>query len=317
MDTEPLVKPLPVTATTPVFGIDIGGSKIAISKYDGNFPPTEVCRFPTSTPDQLLDTLATVLPTDTPPRIGIACGGPLDASTGTLLTPPNLPAWHHFPLTQAITDRFGGTASLMNDANANALAEWKFGAGRGRQSMIFLTAGTGMGAGIILNNRLWAGANGNAGEVGHVRLHPDGPLGYGKSGSFEGFCSGGTLPQLVHWLPEADRPDDVAAWATAHPDARSIIEAAHDDDLTAAAVLRSFGRRLGQALAILVDVLNPECIVLGTIYQTAGKFLGKPLRSELKREALPETAAACEILPAALGENLGNTGAICAALYES
>ncbi len=315
MDTDPLLTPSP--ATTPILGIDIGGSKIAISRYDGNFPPTEFTRFPTSTPEHLLDTLATFLPTDTPPRIGIACGGPLAAKTGTLLTPPNLPAWHHFPITQAITKRFGGSASLMNDANANALAEWKFGAGRECQSMIFLTAGTGMGAGIILNGRLWSGANGNAGEVGHVRLHSDGPLGYGKSGSFEGFCSGGTLPQIVHWLPAADRPADITAWAEAHPDPRSIIEAAHAGDSTAASVLRAFGRHLGQALAVLIDILNPERIVLGTIYQTAREFLEAPMRTELHREALPETASACEILPANLGPHLGNAGAICATLYEN
>ena len=129
--------------------------------------------------------------------LGISCGGPLDSKTGIILSPPNLPGWNQVEIVQYFESRLRITVALQNDANACALAEWKFGAGMGTRNMIFLTFGTGMGAGLILDGKLYCGSNDNAGEVGHIRLDRFGPVGYGKSGSFEGFCSGGGIAQLA------------------------------------------------------------------------------------------------------------------------
>jgi len=300
-----------------LIGIDIGGTKTAISRWNGRIPE-ELARFSTSTPDDLQARLASILQdSDEEPTFGIVCGGPLNSSTGTILTPPNLPAWHNVSINRLVTERFGGQAILMNDANANALAEWKFGAGRGKDSLIFLTAGTGMGAGLIIDGRLITGLNGNAGEVGHIRIAPDGPRGYGKAGSFEGYCSGGTLPQLVQWLPAKEQPPDLEAWCRDHPSARHVMTAAQAGDPTAQQVLRLFGKKLGQALAQLIDILNPQGIILGTIYVVAQTFIEPEMRKALHSEALPSSLASCEILAAQLGSQLGNYGAICAALHAS
>ena len=113
------------------------------------------------------------------------------------MCPPNLPDWDNVPLVEMTEKRLGIKTILQNDANACAVAEWKFGAGRGTRNMVFLTFGTGMGAGLILDGRLYSGTNDMAGEVGHIRLAPKGPLGYGKKGSFEGFCSGGGIADLA------------------------------------------------------------------------------------------------------------------------
>lgn len=128
--------------------------------------------------------------------IGISCGGPLDSRQGVTLSPPNLPGWDEIRIVSYLKEKYGIRAYLQNDANACAMAEWKFGAGRGNGNMIFLTFGTGMGAGLILNGQLYSGTNDNAGEIGHVRMSEHGSVDYGKTGSFEGFCSGGGLAQL-------------------------------------------------------------------------------------------------------------------------
>lgn len=141
----------------------------------------------------LLDSELAALPDAEIRSVGISCGGPLDPVRGIIQSPPNLPGWCDVPITEIVRAKTGVPVFLQNDANACALAEWRFGAGRGTQNMVFLTFGTGLGAGIIVNGGILNGASGMAGECGHVRLASDGPVGYGKAGSFEGFCSGGGL----------------------------------------------------------------------------------------------------------------------------
>lgn len=301
----------------PVFGIDIGGTKTAISIWKGAGHPEELARFATRDPGDLIAQMRGLLPKGkSHPLMGVACGSPLDTKKGLVLSPPNLPSWKRVPIVDMLEDAFGGRAFLMNDANANALAEWTFGAGQRTQTMVFLTAGTGMGAGIIVGGRLVEGANGNAGEVGHIRLADTGPEGYGKAGSFEGFCSGGGIARLAPHLPPSGRPGSLAAWMGGHPTTRQIIAAARQGDPVALAVLRTSGEKLGEALAVLVDVLNPEKIILGTLFRVARRFLEPPMRLALQREALAPSLAACRILPAKLGRHLGNYGAVCAALYQ-
>lgn len=128
--------------------------------------------------------------------VGISCGGPLDGRKGIIYSPPNLPGWDDVPIVDYVSTALDIPAFLENDANACALAEWRFGEGIGCNNLIFLTFGTGLGAGLVLDGHLYSGTNGLAGEVGHIRLEDDGPLGYGKHGSFEGFCSGAASPGL-------------------------------------------------------------------------------------------------------------------------
>jgi glucokinase len=303
---------------TAIIGIDIGGTKCAVSLRRKNGRVQEVRRFATRGSTATLEEFARVvaqLKSGRVPAIGIACGGPLDARRGVVLSPPNLPGWDRVPVVRFFESRFGGRAFLMNDANANALAEWRFGAGRGSRSMVFLTAGTGMGAGLIIDGRLYEGACGNAGEVGHVRLAETGPVGFHKAGSFEGFCSGGGIAQLVHFLPSHDQPDRIARWIAEHPTAHAIALAARRGDRAARAIFAESGRRLGQALAFLIDTLNPDCIVIGSLWLRCRDLLGPEMRRVLRAEALAEPRRACRIVPAKLGERIGNYGAVCVALH--
>ena len=175
-------------------GIDIGGTKCAVVSGSLEAGVRDKIRFDTVSCEQTLAQIYAavekLMPAD---AIGVSCGGPLDEKRGVILSPPNLPGWDEVHIVEELERRFGIPAKLLNDANAGALAEWNFGAGRGSENMLFLTFGTGLGAGLILGGRLYSGTNGNAGEIGHIRLAPSGPIGYGKAGSFEGFCSGGGI----------------------------------------------------------------------------------------------------------------------------
>jgi glucokinase len=312
-------------------GVDIGGTKCAVCLGRLKASGVEVlgkARFPTPpAPDLALEQVRLALEDllveqggARPGAIGISCGGPLDSRRGLVLSPPNLPGWDRVDVFTSLRAAFGAPVGLQNDANAGALAEWQWGAGRGCQNMIFLTFGTGMGAGLILNGRLYAGTNDMAGEVGHLRLAESGPAGYGKAGSFEGFCSGGGIAQLAQAMAEERLragqaplycPDREALPAVT---AEEVGEAARQGDATALEVWRIVGRQLGRGLAALVDILNPERIVIGSIYARQRALLEPVTLQTLREEALPRSLAVCQIVPAGLGESVGDLAGLSVAV---
>jgi glucokinase len=304
-----------------IIGLDIGGTKCAVSVPDGPDRVREVVRFATTDVRGTLDRLFAEVAKLHPPRdtvFGVSCGGPLDSTKGVILSPPNLPGWDRIAICALLVEKFGGRAFLMNDANACALAEWQFGAGRGCQSMLFLTMGTGMGAGLILDGRLYEGVTGNAGEVGHLRLAADGPVGFGKAGSFEGFCSGGGIAQLARKHVAAfSGPSRLREIPAEKITARDVGAAADAGDALALAIWRKVGERLGEALALFIDVLNPERIVIGSIYQRCERFIAPAAKAVIAREALPDSARDCAIVPAQLGDELGSCAAVAIARYKA
>lgn len=309
-----------------MIGFDIGGTKCAVSigkRAGDGIEITDKRKIPTDlsrSPYEMLDALCRMAEemTNDFSRIGISCGGPLDAARGVILSPPNLPGWDEVKVVEYLRARYHGNVALENDANACALAEWKYGAGRGAENMIFLTFGTGMGAGLILNGQLYRGACGNAGEIGHVRMAPFGPVGYGKAGSLEGFASGGGIARLAATFAEERLQTGAGTAYCRTRDELSVITAEHvataakAGDPTALAVYRTCGEMLGAGLALLVDVLNPEVIVIGSIYTRAGELLREGVERVLQRETLPASLRAVKILPAALGEQLGDVAAVAA-----
>jgi len=300
-----------------LIGIDIGGTKCAVSHMTADGRVEETTRFETRTVEATLSALTCAVEphcrAGLSPVFGISCGGPLDARKGLILSLPNLPGWDRIAICEHFTRHFGGQAFLMNDANACALAEWHFGAGRGCRNMVFLTSGTGMGSGLILDGRLYEGATGDAGEVGHIRLSREGPVGFGKAGSFEGFCSGGGIAKLARMRL---RKQPSPSWADPEDEisTKKIAEAAAQGEALALAILNEAGERLGQALAILIDILNPDRIVIGGIFPRCHALLRPAMDARLREEALEHSLAACEIVPAQLGETIGSHGAIAAAL---
>ena len=307
-------------------GIDVGGTKCAVSLGNENAEVLKTVRFPTEGPEEtvarILDEAeALIRGSDEPVRTaGISCGSPLDPKRGIIQSPPNLPGWDNIEIVRITEERLGIPAVLCNDANACALAEWKFGAGRGCENMVFLTFGTGMGAGLILDGRLYNGANGNAGEVGHMRLERFGPVGYGKQGSFEGFASGGGIAQIartaaVEKLQRGGSVGYCRSWEELDSvNAKTVAQAAEAGDETAVRVYRQVGEMLGRGLSVLVDVINPERIVIGSIFQRSAELLREPMERVMRQECLPFSLDVCEIVPAELGDDIGNRAALSLAI---
>jgi glucokinase len=316
----------------PCIGVDIGGTKTAVVLSSQPPAMLERIEFPTL-PDQgpenaierIKQSIHKLIESSGIGRaalggIGVSCGGPLDQATGVIKAPPNLATWVDVPITSILSEEFGLPCRLENDANAGAVAEHRFGAGQGTRHMIFLTMGTGFGAGIIADGRLLSGASGQAGEIGHVRLTASGPVGYNKAGSVEGWVSGGGMAQITYREIEAALTSGEKTVLSAKLKANGVLtakdvaDAAKEGDILARRLIHETGKRLGDVLAILVDICNPERIVIGGLAMRLGESLLAPARQMMRQEALPASAKICQVVPAALGERIGDVAAICVAM---
>ena len=296
-------------------GLDIGGTKCAVSTgeaVEGGIKILSRDEFPTaglswrqvldefahrienlrSSPIPLLSSLSS---------IGISCGGPLDSKRGVVMSPPNLPGWDNVPVADFFRERFGVPVALQNDANACALAEYLYGSGRGVKNLVFMTFGTGLGAGIIIDGKLYSGANDNAGEIGHIRLAPSGPLGYNKEGSAEGFCSGAGIARLAKLRKGLDLTT------------KDIFSRVRAGDADCTEVFRESAEKLATILAFTIDILNPEVIALGGVFMRNADLFMPVVEPILEREALAPALKACRIVPAELGENIGDYAALAVA----
>ena len=322
-----------------VIGIDIGGTKCAVilgsttcEHENKSFEILDRICFHTkdfSGPAKLIEKMTEVihklilqkeLSQEEILGIGISCGGPLDHVEGVIKNPPNLYGWDNIPIVKIMEDEFHIPTYIQNDANACALAEWKMGAAQGYQNVIFLTYGTGMGAGLILNGQLYNGTDDMAGEIGHVRMTEIGPVGYGKAGSFEGFCSGGGIAQIAKMkvlekLQRGEKPllcpsmDQLESLT-----ARTVAEAAVKGDDLALEIYKTSGYYLGRGLSVLIDILNPEVIVIGSIYERSSELLSDTMFQVIEKEALEISRKSCRILPAKLGNSIGDYAALSVAL---
>lgn len=307
-----------------ILGLDIGGSKTAIVEGASNAAILERRELPTRSQlpfDETFGELASLADevSANSKRAGreivalsVSVGGPLRIREGFLLDPPHLPGWHNLPLKSRLEERFPRLPVFIeHDGNAGALAEFHFGVGRtapGMESLVFLTFGTGLGAGIILNGQIVHGATDTAGEVGHWRMANDGPIAYGKKGSWEAFSSGAGLVKLA-----SERfPHRWSSTTTI----RELVDAMLRGDEDALTVARESAAWMGRGLALLVDALNPQAIVLGSLAVALGEKVLAPMREIVRQEALPQAAEACRMLPAALGSKIGDVAALMAALTD-
>ncbi|WNR43471.1 ROK family protein [Paenibacillus roseipurpureus] len=314
-------------------GIDIGGTKCSVSIGRSCGDGVELLvkkaiptpQEPHSAIEAILKILQELLEAhqDSEPlaSIGISCGGPLNSRSGRILSPPNLPGWDDIDIVSPFRDTFGVPVAVQNDANACALAEWTWGAGKGSSNMVFLTFGTGMGAGLILDGKLYSGTNDMAGEVGHIRLEHDGPKGYGKLGSFEGFCSGGGIAHLATQVARRRLSEGIPPSFCPSPEAigeitaKKVFEYAHTGDPGALEVVDMVAYQLGRGLSMLIDLLNPERIVIGSIYTRQQSLLESKVHQVLLEECLSISRQVCTILTAGLGEEIGDYAALSVAQY--
>jgi glucokinase len=301
-----------------IIGLDIGGTKFAVVEGDclahiinRHQEATRAERGFVDTFSRLCVSISTVLAESSAAgrqvrALSVSIGGPLDIARGIIYSPPNLPGWDAVPLRDLLIKQFKLPVYVEHDGNAGAIAEWRFGAGRGAHNLVFLTMGTGLGGGFILNDHIYRGSSDLAGEVGHMRIARTGPLAYGKRGAWEGYCAGPAFAYLAHRIFPSRWEDSVTT--------PEVVQLALAGDKQALAVVRCVATYFGRGLAILADILNPEVIVVGSMAVRLGEVLLEPTRQAMRRDALPGTFAACRLVPAELGERIGDIASLCAAL---
>jgi glucokinase len=309
-----------------LLGIDIGGTKCAVvlGTAEGEIVDRQQMETDAeSGPDAIvarLITLATEVAGSRKAKdgivaIGISCGGPLDRKTGLVYSPPNLPGWDAVPVRARFEKAFPGLPIVLeNDANATALAEWRWGAGRRTQNMVFVTMGTGIGGGLILDGNLYHGTNDLAGELGHQTILLNGPVcGCGKRGCLEALASGPAIARLAQESLQFARGKKLVAHAGGRPagiTARHVIECAKEGDGFCRSVLTEAGTYMGVGLANIIQILNPERIVLGTIAVHAGDLILDPIRQAVSDYAWERSHSVCEIVPAELGDRAQDVAAL-------
>jgi glucokinase len=288
-----------------VIGVDLGGTKIAAALVDrsGKIESLSEVPTPTASEDELVAAISKAvegLVDDDVAAIGVGVPSTIDQASGTAVSSVNIPLTD-VPLRTLLGERFGLPCGIENDANAAAIGEWHAGAGRGTRHMIMLTLGTGVGGGLILDGRPYRGALGAAAELGHMVIEHDGR-------PCQGICTGrGHLEAYATGLAAAADAREVFG---PDADAPALLDHAREGDSRALEILDQMGRRLGSAFGSLVNVFNPELIVVGGGWgEAAGELLLAPAREVMVREALSPGRELVRVVPAALGSDAGVVGA--------
>lgn len=300
-----------------VLSLDIGGTKLAVGVVSSDGEVHGLLVEPTRReegPDAVISRLfdmghRSVAKADLPiDAVGISCGGPLDGARGILLCPPHLPGWIDIPLGEMVRNEFGVPAYLENDATAAALGEHRFGVGRGASVMLYLTVSTGVGGGSVIAGALHRGAAGNGGELGHLMVRPGGRLcTCGRRGCLEAYVSGTAIAERA---TEALGTDPSSALHTIHPvTAADVSTAAGSGDALAQRIWTETTELLGQALTDLVNVFEPELVVLGGGVTRSGDMLLEPVAAAVARDAMAPAAKAARVVLAGLGDVVCVVGA--------
>lgn len=312
--------------------IDLGGTKILTAVVSSNGQVCASDRIATRAgagPDAVCEEMVASLrraseragtPLATLAGIGVSAAGPLDAARGVLADPPNLPGWKDVPLGRLLQERCGLRVVLENDANAAALGEFVFGAGRGTRDMVYITVSTGVGGGVLCDGRLYRGASGAAGEIGHMTIAYGGErCGCGRPGCLEAYASGTAIAREGRRAAESGGSPALAAQAASGEaiDAEAVARAAEAGDATAAAILARAAEYLGVGLMNTVHLFNPELIVLGGGVSNLRSRMIEPAIAFMREYAFPTMAAAVRVAYAARGEDAPVLGAAALVLPEA
>ncbi len=315
-----------------VLAVDLGGTKITagIVSGSGQVIAKERCltlaeEGPQSVVNRLFSTIDHLLglkgmELSQLDSISLAVAGAIDLEKGLVTLSPNLPGWHDIPLREMVKERYGVDTFLLNDASAAALGEHRFGAGRGVNNLILLTVGTGIGGGIIINGGLYNGSSGSAGEIGHMTIDVNGPgCKCGNTGCLEALASGTAMAREAgSRIAQGEKSSlvEMVAGKIGEITVEKIGTAAGEGDVLALDVIAEAGTYLGVGMANLVNIFNPELIVVGGGVANLGELLLEPARRVVKARALRLPAQAVRIVPAQLGDEGGLLGAAVFALEQ-
>ena len=243
--------------------------------------------------------------------IGIGVPGPIDSEAGMVIAPPIMPGWDRFPIRETLENLWGRPISVNNDAELGALGEWAYGAGRGARDLAYIKVGTGIGAGLLIGGRIYRGSTGSAGEIGHLTMDNDGPLcTCGNRGCLEAFSGGYAIAKKAAQAIKDGKRTQLASKPTAEITAKDVAAAARRGDLIAQQVMAEAGEHLGVAIAGLVNIFNPDIIVVGGGVAQIGDLFLEPVRQEVTRRSLPAAANNVRITTAVLGRRASSLGAV-------
>lgn len=248
--------------------------------------------------------------------VGVDVPGPIVAEAGIVLAPPIMPGWDRYPIRDTLESRWNRPVALTNDAEAGALGEWAFGAGRGERDLAYIKVGTGIGAGLLLNGRIYRGATGSAGEIGHLTMIENGPLcNCGNYGCLEALAGGQAIArQAQEAVSRGERTALAGISQSAKINAQDVASAAQRGDLVAQRIVSEAGSHLGIALAGLVNLFNPGMVVVGGGIAQIGDLFLQPVRDAVMRRSLPAAARTVKITTAILGHRSSSIGAAVEAL---
>jgi len=307
-----------------ILGIDIGGTKttIAIADPDGRMLGKQVLGTARDAgPQVIIESISEQVHAlyrslgvpENIEGIGISCGGPLDPDRGRIAFVPNIPGWEDLALADIISDKLCAPAWLDNDATLAAFGEVVFGAGRGVMNLVYFQVSTGIGGGIIIGGKPYRGC-GNAGEVGHHKILPDGPsCTCGSSGCLEALSSGTSIAREARSALANNTESLLYRWTGGESGgvtAEMVARAAAEGDGYAASVWERAMFYLGIGVSNIVSILNPELVILGGGVTRSWRQVYEPVRRIVDERTMSELARCVRILPPALGEDAPVTGAI-------
>jgi glucokinase len=308
---------------SPVVAVDFGGTNIRSAFFPAeSIQPIKQIKIKTKAEEgpeavinRMVGAIEEVAPTQREGlRIGIASPGPLDPFRGIILSTANLPGWESIPLAEQISTRMHCPVVINNDANLAALGEWKHGAGRGVNDLIYLTISTGIGGGVITQGRMLLGARGLAGELGHMRVTQDGPMcGCGQRGHIEAIASGTSIARIVRNRINAGEASILTDMIEDLEELESVNIgiAAQEGDALAISAIENAGKAIGSHIASLVHAFNPDRIIIGGGVSQLGDLLFTPIRKTLTEEIIhPAYLQDLKVVPAELGDDAGLIGAM-------
>jgi glucokinase len=297
--------------------VDVGGTQLRAAIYPNDSrTPLRVERISTKDPsssplERLENLIKSIWPVNEQViAIGVAAPGIVDPIQGVLVSVANIRGWENLPLRQILEDRFQTPVGVGNDANLAALGEWQYGAGKGHHHIVYLTISTGIGGGVIINDRLLLGHRGLATELGHIVVTQDGPLcSCGKRGHLEAVASG---PSIVKWVEQQlsqGFPSDLTA--NKNLNTKIIAKTALQGDALSIQALARAGNFIGQSIANFLHIFNPTAVILGGGVVNSGPLLMEPLRAAMEENAMsPDYYADLLLTTAALGDDAGLSGAL-------
>lgn len=247
--------------------------------------------------------------------VGIGVPGPVITEAGMVLAPPIMPGWDRYPIRGTLEGMWGCPVTLNNDAELGALGEWAYGAGRGEKNIAYIKVGTGIGAGLILNQQIYGGTTGAAGEIGHLTIDENGPLcNCGNHGCLEAFASGHAIAQQGQLLIQSGKRTLLADLRSEKITAHEVAEAARRGDLHAQEILRRSGTFIGIAIAGLINLFNPSIVIIGGGVAQVGDLLTAPIRQAVRERAMRASEQSMRITTAMLGRRSLLMGAIVQAI---